>query len=207
MKRMVESEIADILNEKLQVNQDGVTLKDNLIVDGLAIKEQADDTLGFVENEGFGLDLDITETIDGAIAETFAGLMCHYAHIRVSNGKLNFIAAFNFYSAASVSMWDNGTPISNLSISIPHSIYLKLWSFTNGVVSNTTAGRLDTKTAYFVDYLGQGAADPNGYGMLLCALSKGDSDNLVLTLRFKSGTNAIVTNNSSSRFEFNYILS
>lgn len=34
MKRMVESEIADILNEKLQVNQDGVNLNDDLHVDG-----------------------------------------------------------------------------------------------------------------------------------------------------------------------------
>lgn len=34
MKRMVESEIADILNEKLQIDENGIDLKDNLHVDG-----------------------------------------------------------------------------------------------------------------------------------------------------------------------------
>ena len=34
MKRMVESEIADILNEKLQVDENGVELKDNLAIEG-----------------------------------------------------------------------------------------------------------------------------------------------------------------------------
>lgn len=48
MKRMVESEIADILNEKLQVDENGIDVKDNVHVDGkISGKEIVEDMSGY----------------------------------------------------------------------------------------------------------------------------------------------------------------
>ena len=87
MKRMVESEIADILNEKLQVDENGVELKDNLAIEGYLHADGKisgrEYTATFSTQHVNTVDAEILESMD--MTAVFGSVKCNFENAVVNH--------------------------------------------------------------------------------------------------------------------------
>ncbi len=103
MKRMVESEIADILNEKLQIDENGIDLKDNLHVDGkISGGEIVEDMKGYSFE---------------AASDIATGITITYAEIVKTGNKLTLAVALSVLLPEAINL---GTYIGTFTV--PESV-------------------------------------------------------------------------------------
>lgn len=144
MKRMVESEIADILNEKLQIDGNGIDLKDNLHVDGkISGTEIIEDMEGytFFKSVAHGEYFDLTYV--GA-CKTGNKLTI------VITGKMNFptnteiytIGGMNIPKAIGKKLYPiTGTQIAFLSINAQQNYYSRV--MISGIINKNSDTNID----------------------------------------------------------------
>lgn len=136
MKRMVESEIADILNEKLQIDENGIDLKDNLHVDGkISGGEIVEDMSGYSFTKA--------TSSNGTIEYLYAGA--------VKNGnKLTFVISAKFECTTALS---SGESIKIGSFAVPDEIADKLVPFSSGALDNVLDIKSGALNSYVVNYV------------------------------------------------------
>ena len=119
MKRMVESEIADILNEKLQVDENGIELKDSLHVDGkISGGEIVEDMSGYSYQAG---------TNDGyTVTAKYVGV--------VKNGNKLTLTFFGSVKRTSDTPQYNFIDLGYFTM--PNEVFSKLVSYTIGSSTN-----------------------------------------------------------------------
>lgn len=131
MKRMVESEIADILNEKLQVDENGIELKDSLHVDGkISGGEIVEDMEGYSFTKATPSNVTLTYLYAGA----------------VKNGnKLTLCVAAQVAPNAEIS---SGAPIALGAFKLPSDISAKIVPFTSQTLTNVVDIKAGTLNSY-----------------------------------------------------------
>ena len=137
---------------------------------------------GVITQGTYELDQDIT------ISNLPTGINCSYAHIRISNGKLNIVLAFWRPAQTAVS----ATTFTEIgSIALSSSVLSHLYPAYRTVLST------DTKTGEF----------PSTYGTCYMGIEIQKSTSF-LVIGFVCDAQTILTSFENNwRFEFNYILS